>query len=966
MGLFSDVPTRPRHPQPRPREGWRGTAAVVLSLLCLAACICLATAVSLANRLPSTLDRYQSTRAGQSNLYRVQYANGAQGFATTNVVKPGSNALSYVATYAPGVGIQVHNTFTNWQGTGAIHSRDDYFSRNGERLVEVAQLEGGITTLFTPPIIAWSPELLAATRAQPIHGGTTVNGLRIDYQAWRDQDASVTLPTGQPRPALRLQADLITSGTLVTHSESWFVAAVGLVRSRLLDGQGRTIQGLDLLASTELPAPAGTSPLPLADLLAGAGNEAGFFREDAGRSGARPDAQIDTANLRVTYRLQTGVNTSASPTFANGLIYLADSDGQLAAYEAGQAMPRWQFSAGGPVVAAPAVAGGIVYFGAADKTLYAVDAQRGMYLWSKRLKDNVATSPVVAGGTVYVGGEDRTLYALNATTGQSRWAFTAGNRLVSSPAMAGGRVIVGSDDSVVYALETEHGRLLWRFAMDGPVEATPAISPAGAVFVASQGQQLAALDAATGKQLWTATTRFGYLASVAWADPAHVGSGRVFAASSDGSLRAYDAQSGIAAWASPPVTGSSFVGSPLLLGSSVLAADTSGQLTVWDAASGAVQKSLELGSAVVSSPTWTGDAVLLTTATGDVMTLQSDPKARSLSLTTRWQHEFGGANPDPQIAGIYTQPFWYQDRPYLVLRGGSLLSLDPQTGDDSQVTAFGEPVSANPVLSASVLYVGTDKGRLIAYDIASHNPRWLARVEGSIRFAPALSDASVYVHSFSPTQTIVTALGRTTGGLLWTRTFTNGNSTPALAGGRLVVAGDAITALDPASGEVLWKSDPFVAVGGLASYQGIVYAGRDLGSGPSFVALDGATGQVLWSHTDPVRFSFARPAFDESTQAVIAGATDGEVFSYAAKTGEVRWRFQADSGIQSDPQVQNGVVYVTAASGNLYAVDVASGRLLTNFRPGSPVDSNAAPLVRPDRLLAAQSLRLFDLALQAR
>jgi outer membrane protein assembly factor BamB len=966
MGLLSDVPTRPRHPQPRPREGWRGTAAVVLSLLCLAACICLASAVSLASQFPSNLDRYQPTTAGQSSLYRVQYAGGAQGFATTNVVKPSSDALSYVATYAPGRGIQVHNTFTNWQGAGGIHSRDDYFSRNGERMVEVAQLEGGITTLFTPPTVAWSPELLAATRAQPMRGSTTINGARVDYQAWRDPDASFNLPTGQSRPALRLEADLTFSGTLLTHSESWFVSGAGLVRLLQSDGQGRILEGLDLLASTEFPSPAGNGALPLADLLAGTGNQAEFFREDAARTGARPDAQIDPAHLRVTYRLQTGVNTIASPIFANGVFYVADMDGQLAAFDAGQAMPRWQFSAGGPIVAAPAVVGGIVYFGAADKALYAVDAQRGMYLWSKFLKDNVATSPVVAGGIVYVGGEDRTLYALDATTGQMRWTYTTGDRLVSSPAIADGRVIAGSDDGVVYALDAAQGRLLWRYAMDGSVEATPAINPAGTVFVASLGQQLAALDAASGRELWTATTRFGYLASLAWGDPTVAGSGRVLAASTDGEIRAYDAQTGAEDWASPPADGRSFTGSPLVLGRSVLAADTSGQLTVWDATSGVVQNSLELGSAVVSSPTWTGDAVLLTTASGDVITLQSDPKARSLSLTTQWQHEFGGASPDLQIDRIFAQPIWYQDRPYTVLRGGSLWSLDPQTGDSSRLTSFADPVSANPVLSGSVLYVGTDKGRVIAYDLVNDNQAWQALVEGAIRFAPAVSDASVFVNSYSPTHTIVSALARASGQPSWTQTFTSGNSTPVLAGDRLVAAGDAITALDPASGAVVWKSDPFVALGCLASYQGVVYAGRDFGSGPSFVALDGATGTVLWSHTDPVRFSFARPAFDETTQTVIAGATDGELFAYAAKTGEARWRFQADSGIQSDPQVQDGVVYVTATSGNLYAVDVASGRLLTNFRPGTPVDTYAAPLVRPDRIFTAQNLRLFSLALEAR
>jgi outer membrane protein assembly factor BamB len=959
MGLLSDAPTRPRHPQPRPREGWRGAAAIVLSLFCLAACIGLATAVSLADRLPSTLDRYQPTRPGQSSLYRVQYAGGSQGFATTNVVKPSSDALSYVATLAAGRGIQVHNTYTDWLGTGALHSRDDYFARSGERLVEVGQLEAGLTTLFTPPIEASSPELLAATQAKPVRGSTTFNGTRVDYRAWRDPDDTYSLPGGQTRPALRLEADITLNGTLLSHSESWFVAGVGLVRSKLTDGEGRLLQSLDLLGSTELARSTPPVALPLSELLAGAGDQASFFREDAARTGARSDARIDPAGLRVTYRLQTGATMSASPVFAGGIFYVADTDGQLAAIDAYQAVPRWRFSAGGPIVAAPAVAGGMVYFGAADKTLYAVDAQHGMYIWSVRLRDNVASSPVVADGMVYVGGEDRTLYALDAQTGRLAWSAATGDRLVSSPAIAAGRVIIGSDDNVVYAFDAAKGHLLWRHAMDGPVEATPAISPQGVVFVASEGQQLAALDAASGQELWTATTRFGYLASPA------LGNGLVFAAGADGLLHAYDARSGAAAWESRAANGAGFVGSPLVLGDSVLAANSAGQLTVWDAASGAVRYKLDLGDTVVGSPTWTGQAVLLTTATGDVLTLQSDANVRSLSLTRLWQHEFGGANPDPRVSGLFAQPVWYKDRPYVVLRGGSLWSLDPQTGEATQVAEIGGPVSASPVLLAGVLYAGTDQGQVVAYDLANGSRVWQTPVSGSIRFAPAVSDAAVFVDTFTPTQTVVSALERASGGTLWSRAFGNGNGSPDLADGRLYVAGDAITALDPASGDVFWKSDPFVALGCLASYQGIVYAGRDLGNGASFAALDGATGKLLWSRTDPVRFSFSRPAFDEPSQTVLAGAKDGELFAYEARTGSLRWRFQADSAIQSDPQVQDGVVYFTAASGNLYAVQVASGRLLTNFRPGSPIDTNTAPLVLPGRVYTAQSFRLFALALEA-
>ncbi len=958
MGLPNESSARPGQPPPGPREGWRGVIAILASLLGLAACIVLASAINLADLLPSTLTQYQPTTIGQASLYRVEYSGGGVGYATLNVVKPSTDAIAYVDTYAPGHTIQLHTTFTNWLGTGALHSRDEYYSRNGERLAEVGQLEAGLTILFTPAVDAWSPELLASSPVRPVRASPTINGVRFDYRAWRDANEKYPLPGGGTRLAVRLEADLIYSGTLLTHSESWYAAGVGLVRSRVTNGQGQLVQNQDLLASTALAGSANAAALPLADLLSGAGDAVGLFREDAARTGAHGDAQIAPAGLRVTYRLQTGADTLASPVFAGGLFYLADSGGQLSAIDSGQGVPRWRFSAGGPIVAAPAVAGGQVYFGAADKTLYALDAQRGMYLWSYRLKDNVASSPVVADGVIYVGGEDRTLYALDARTGQLHWSQTTGDRLVSSPAVSDGRVIIGSDDGVLYAFEAVTGRELWRYAMDGAIEATPSVSADGIVYAASNGQEMAAVRAATGKEVWTASGRFGYLASPA------VEPGRVYAASTDGLLHAYDAHSGLSLWTARDPKAGAFVGSPLAVGGAVVAVDTDGLLTVWDGASGALLRQLDLGGSVVGSPTWTGAGVLVTTANGDLILAQSDPNLRGLALTTQWRQEFGGANPDPRVSAVYAQPIWLNDRPIVVLRGGGLWSLDPKTGNSRPIGEVGEPVSANAILSGSVLYLGTDQGHLVAYDLANGRPLWKTAVGTVVRFAPAVGDTAVFVDGLTATQSVVTAVDPTTGNALWSHAFSDGTSTPALADGRLYVAGEAITALNPATGDVVWKSDPFLALGCLASFQGVVYAGRGQGAGASFVALDGASGKLLWSRADPVHFAYSRPAFDGASQTVLGGATDGELFAYDARTGALRWRFWADSPIQSDPQVQAGVVYVTAASGNLYALEIATGRLLTNYRPGSPIETHTAPLVRPDRVFTAQGFGLFALTLE--
>ncbi len=958
MSLAIDGPTRPHPRASRPVESWGGTLAVAASLLIFAGLVCAAAAFSLADRLPRTLDRYLPTVPGQTSLYHVQYANGSVGFATANVVKPSSDSVAYGATYAPGQAIQVHTSYTNWLGTGANHDLDDFYGRGADGLVLIAELEAGVTTLFTPPILEWTPSVLSASATAPVTGETSFNGLNLNYRIWRMPDETVTLPGGARQPALRLDSDVRRGDTVLIHSSDWYAAGIGLVRHLSTDGQGHLQQQLDLLTSTRLPRPiAAAVTLPLGDLQAGAAPGSAFFRENAARTGARPDAAIEPGALRVTYRLQTGVPFSASPVFANGLFYAADQNGQLVALDAYQAMPRWRFSAGGPIVAAPAVANGMVYVAAGDKTLYALDAAHGMYLWSYHFNDTVDTSPVVVNGLLYAGSEDRTLVALDALTGKLRWTYSAGDRLVSSPAVAGGRVIFGGDDAVVYALDAVTGKRLWRYAMDGPVEATPLVDPAGVVYAASNGTEMAAINAATGAQIWNTTTRFGYLASPA------LGDGLILDGDAGGTFRAYNAHTGAIVWEKTAPAAQEFVSSPLVLGGQVLAADTSGSVYVWDSASGNLLRQIALGSAVTGSPTWTGEAVLLTDGQGELLALQSAAGARGLALSQVWQHSFSsGTSADAFATSLYAQPVVNGNALITVLTGGAMWSVDPRTGAATRLADLGGRVFGNLASAGDTIVAGTQPGGVVAYKAGQGQPLWQTALGSTIRFGPAIGGQRVFVNSFTSTDSIVSALDLATGQVLWNQHFSNGNGTPIFDQGKLYVAADAIAALDPNSGATLWRSPPFVALGSLAVYNGVVYAGSNAGQGVTFVALDASTGKQLWQRSDGVRFAYSRPAYDAASQTVLAGAENGQLLAFEAQTGSLRWSFQTDGPLESDPQIQAGVVYLTSQSGNSYAVDLASGRLLTNFLPGTSVFTFAPPALGSGYVFAAHGNVLYGLA----
>ena len=614
---------RPNPALRRRPESWRGGVAILTSFAALAMCACLAGALNMADALAGALDIFEPLEPGQAALYRVTYPDGSQGYLSVNIARPNADNIAYAAAVVGrGRAIVADSIYTNWQGTGLPQTRQDLFVRAGGGIRVLSQTTPDQAAFFDPPLELWSMRWLLSNEAQPVSGATSLGGGRLEYTAWCAGQTTVQLPNGETRLAVEIVSEWRLDGQVIERSRAVQAAGVGQALYESHDANGNLTLRMELLNSTRLSPGAPAAQLPLAELVATGGGEAAFFREGPRRLGAHPDVTLAAPQFAITQRFAAGAGFTASPTYAGGVVYLADQSGSVMAYVLGEETPLWSFGAGGPVVGAPAVAGGIVYFGSAGKTLYALDAASGMYLWSIQSRDNFAASPVVEGGVLYVGAEDRVFYALDARSGAERWRFVARGRLVSSPALADGRVVFGDSDGLVYALDAVGGKLLWTAVLDGPVEATPAIGDDGLVYAASLNGQLAAIDAASGEIVWDFTNRFGHIASPA------LGGGRLYAADSSGAVRAFDAASGALLWELlPRGSDSPFTSSQLLLGGHLVGVDTAGSLRVWNAASGAELHRLSVGDTVTASPTWTGEALLLTNHEGELLTLQPDSSA---------------------------------------------------------------------------------------------------------------------------------------------------------------------------------------------------------------------------------------------------------------------------------------------------------------------------------------------------
>lgn len=158
--------------------------------------------------------------------------------------------------------------------------------------------------------------------------------------------------------------------------------------------------------------------------------------------------------------------------------------------------PKWAFQFPGGVGGQPTVVGGRLYFGSGSGRVYALDARTGCIHWRAEVKGGVRAAVVVgplagpSGGAgrlaVFVGDRTGSAHALDAATGQEIWAAKV--------------------DSHPFATVTA-APVLYRGRLYLPVSSSEEISSlvSGYHCCTFRGH-VTALDAATGKTLWTTYT----------------------------------------------------------------------------------------------------------------------------------------------------------------------------------------------------------------------------------------------------------------------------------------------------------------------------------------------------------------------------------------------------------------------------------------------------------------------------
>jgi eukaryotic-like serine/threonine-protein kinase len=345
---------------------------------------------------------------------------------------------------------------------------------------------------------------------------------------------------------------------------------------------------------------------------------------------------------------------------------------------------------------------------------FSEELPEGKLKWSFATDSSIHSSPAVVDGTVYFGSRDHNMYAVDAETGLLDWKFITGSWIESSPAVTGGQVYFGSNDGNCYALDAKSGDKIWNFKTEYPVRSSPAVAD-DMVYFGSDDYYLYSLQTEDGKLVWRYDT-----GNPAFSSPA-IANGIIYIGSGDGYSYALNS-----------VTG---------------------------------QRRLRYRThyAVYSSPAVDNETVYFTTTNGLICAV--DGNAR-----TMWREH--------EIKHWWIQ-IWASGVPFIP-------EPPPQSGFKWQIS-LGRPQTSSPLISDGIMYLGSDN-MLIALDIETRETIWEFETEGAVKSSPAITGSVLYVGSEDGR---VYAVNADTGEELW-RYQTGGkiSSSPAVVDGVIYIGSE--------------------------------------------------------------------------------------------------------------------------------------------------------------------------------
>ncbi|AQA19669.1 outer membrane protein assembly factor BamB [Halioglobus japonicus] len=322
--------------------------------------------------------------------------------------------------------------------------------------------------------------------------------------------------------------------------------------------------------------------------------------------------------------------------------------------------------------------------------------------------------PVIDGDTIYAASANGEVKAISRERGKQVWKTDLEMALSGGVGVSGDALLLGSSDGSVLKLDASNGDLLWSTRLQGEVLAPPQGN--GRVVVAqTYDGKLQGLDFATGERLWTYDSNVPVLTIRGTSTPI-LYNNTVYAGFANGRVLAFDAQTGAIDWEVRVAIsqGRSEIerivdvdGTMALVGSELYAASYQGRVVAIDAASG--RKIWQKDVSSFSGVSQGFGNVYVTDDDGTMSAYLRNGQG------LRWQQDALSfrelSRPTPVSSYVAVTDF------------EGVLHLVSQVDGEfvGRTKVGGDGARADMLADGNLLYVYTNDGKLIAYEVSAKN-----------------------------------------------------------------------------------------------------------------------------------------------------------------------------------------------------------------------------------------------------
>jgi len=313
---------------------------------------------------------------------------------------------------------------------------------------------------------------------------------------------------------------------------------------------------------------------------------------------------------------------TASPVTGDGRVYTLDGAAHVSAFDLATGRMVWRRDMtehamhdkegfGGGL----AFADGHVFVSSGYRFVASIDAATGKVAWRTETESPVHAAPTVSGGRVMVESVDDNLLTFDTQTGAPGWTYQAINETArvlaaTSPAVSGDAVVASFASGELVALQAANGNGLWSLVLSKSnrdsalseirdIPGRPVIYR-GDVFAASHSGVFADVELRTGAQRWQ-------LPVVSVSTPWPAGD-VVYITDTAGEVICASRDSGAIYWITDMNKGAKkkkdrgLWSGPILADDHIVVVSTTGVAAQLNPKTGAIQKTLKIGSPALLNP----------------------------------------------------------------------------------------------------------------------------------------------------------------------------------------------------------------------------------------------------------------------------------------------------------------------------------------------------------------------------